>query len=79
MRQQQPPQGRGDDVVWAMVGSLVGGPIAWGLIGWGVDRLLGTTRVFLPIGVVLGFVTGMAIVYLRYGRDERPTDRDPGS
>lgn len=79
MRQQPAPWGRGEDVVWSMVGSLVGGPLAWGAIGWFVDQLLGTTRVFLPIGVVLGFVTGIAIVYLRYGRDERRTNREHGS
>lgn len=64
-----PVKGRGDEVVWSLVGTLVGGPIAWGAIGWGLDSLLDTDRIFLPIGVVLGFVTGVAVVYWRFGRD----------
>ena len=68
-----PPQvavnGRGDEFVWSLVGTLVGGPITWGAIGWGIDALVGTTRVFLPIGVVLGFVTSVVVVWYRFGRN----------
>ncbi len=64
-----PTKGRGDEFVWSLVGTLVGGPLVWGLIGMGVDHLVGTTRVFLPIGVVLGFITSVAVVYARFGRD----------
>ncbi len=52
-----------------MVGTLVAGPLVWGLIGMGIDHLAGTTRVFVPMGVVLGFVTSVLVVYFRYGRD----------
>jgi F0F1-type ATP synthase assembly protein I len=68
-RSKVPVKGRGDDFVWSLVGTLVGGPIAWGAIGWGADALLGTTRIFLPIGVVLGFITSAVVVYWRFGRD----------
>lgn len=68
-RSGPPITGRGDEFVWSMVGTLVAGPLVWGLIGMGVDHLAGTTRVFLPIGVVLGFVTSVVVVYIRYGRD----------
>jgi F0F1-type ATP synthase assembly protein I len=54
---------------WGMVSTLVAGPITWGLIGAGVDLLAGTHRVFLPIGVVLGFAVAFYITYFRYGRD----------
>ena len=64
-----PIRGRGDDFVWSLVGTLVGGPIAWGLVGWGVDTLLDTTRIFLPIGVAFGFITSGVLVYWRFGRD----------
>jgi hypothetical protein len=67
-----PSRGRGDEFVWSLVGTLVGGPLTWGAIGAGVDYLVGTTRIFLPIGVVLGFVTSVLVVYLRFGRDQRP-------
>lgn len=65
----QVPQGRGDEFVWSLVGTLVGGPVAWGAIGWGVDALVGTTRIFLPIGVVLGFITSVTVVWYRFGRN----------
>lgn len=52
-----------------MVGTLVAGPLVWGLIGLGVDQVVGTTRIFLPIGVALGFITSLLLVYVRYGRD----------
>ena len=65
----QAPQGRGDEFVWSLVGTLVGGPVTWGAIGWGVDALVGTTRIFLPIGVVLGFITSVTVVWYRFGRD----------
>jgi len=64
-----PTKGRGDEFVWSLVGSLVAGPLVWGLIGMGIDHLVGTTRVFLPMGVVLGFITSIAVVYVRFGRD----------
>lgn len=67
--QSVPVTGRGDDFVWSLVGTLVGGPLTWGLIGVGIDHLIGTTRIFLPIGVVLGFVTSVVVIYLRFGRD----------
>lgn len=71
-RSNVPVRGRGDDFVWSLVGTLVGGPVTWGALGWGLDTLLGIDRVFLPIGVVLGFVTSLVVVYWRFGREERP-------
>jgi hypothetical protein len=31
---------------------------------------VGTERVFLPIGVVLGLVAALYLVYVRFGRDQ---------
>ena len=53
-----------------MVSTLLAGPIVWGLIGLGVDAMLGTTRVFLPIGIVVGFLTSFYIMFVRFGRSE---------
>jgi len=53
---------------WGLVSTLVAGPVTWGLIGGGVDMLVGTHRVFLGIGVALGFITSFYIAYVRYGR-----------
>ena len=54
----------GESQVWGLISTLVGGPAVWGAIGYGADRLLGT-EVLLPLGVVVGFVTGFYIVYVK--------------
>lgn len=63
-----PPRDLTEDDAWGMVATLVSGPITWGLIGAGVDALAGTDRLYLPIGIVIGFITSIYIVYARYGR-----------
>jgi ATP synthase protein I len=59
--------GPGEDVAWGMVSTLVAGPLVWGGIGMLIDSLVGTTRIFLPLGIVLGFVVSFYIVYVRFG------------
>lgn len=54
----------GESQVWGLISTLVGGPAVWGGIGYGVDRLADTST-FLPIGVVVGFVTSFYIVYVK--------------
>lgn len=63
------PRPQGEDVAWSALGTLLAGPITWGFIGWLIDRYTGTQRLFLALGVVLGFVTSLYIVYVRFGRD----------
>jgi F0F1-type ATP synthase assembly protein I len=48
--------------------TLVAGPVLYGLIGWGIDALVGTSRVFTALGVVFGFALSFYIVYARHGR-----------
>jgi ATP synthase protein I len=78
----------GESEVWGLISTLVGGPAVWGAIGYGVDHLLDTS-LFLPIGVVVGFVTSFYIVYVKTqaqaqaqtpSRDSRPaaTRNDTG-
>lgn len=55
---------------WAVTSTLVAGMTVWGGIGLLVDRLVGTSHVFLAIGVILGAAGGTYIVYLRYGKGE---------
>jgi F0F1-type ATP synthase assembly protein I len=62
------PRNLSEHDAWGMVSTLVAGPVTWGLIGAGIDLVVGTHRVFLPIGVVLGFVVAFYITYFRYGR-----------
>jgi ATP synthase protein I len=58
---------RSENAAWNITGYLLGGPIAWGGIGWLIDRQLGT-EVFVPIGLVLGMGLAIYIIWVRYGR-----------
>lgn len=60
----------GEHVAHSAIGSLLGGVIVWGGVGLLLDHWLGTGRVLTALGVVVGSLTGFAIVYLRFGRDE---------
>ena len=60
---------QGEGVAWSVMSTLVAGPLLYGLIGLGIDALVGTTRVFLALGVMVGFVFSFYIVYARYGRN----------
>jgi ATP synthase protein I len=66
----------GESQVWGLISTLVGGPAVWGAIGYGADRLLDTSA-FLPIGVVVGFVTSIYIVYVK--TQEQPVDSRPAA
>src|SRR5918996_6135256 len=69
-----PPPGRSDwsgfGTGWAATGTLLAGILTWGGIGWVIDRLADTGRLFLAIGLVVGAAGGIYLVYLRYGRDD---------
>lgn len=58
----------GEQMAWAAIATLVGGPLTWGGIGWLLDRWMETDRVFTAGGVIVGFITSIYIVYVRYGR-----------
>jgi F0F1-type ATP synthase assembly protein I len=59
----------GEGVAWSVMSTLAAGPLLYGLIGWGLDQWLGTSRVFVALGIVLGFVLSFYIVYARFGRE----------
>lgn len=58
----------GEGVAWSVMSTLVAGPVLYGVIGWGIDVLVGTSRVFTALGVLVGFVLSFYIVYARHGR-----------
>ena len=68
---REPPGGRrdrgGSEVAWAIIGLLLSGVIAWGGIGWLLDRWLGTS-LFLPIGILVGAAGSVYLVIRRYGQ-----------
>jgi F0F1-type ATP synthase assembly protein I len=67
----------GADEGWAVMTTLIGGFVVWGGIGWLMDRWLGT-RLFTPIGLIVGMALGIYAVVARYGRPER-ANRDEQS
>ena len=58
----------GESQVWSMIGTLVSGPAVWGGIGWLADQWLCFERTLTAVGVIVGFLTSLYIVYIRYGR-----------
>lgn len=61
--------GAGGDLAWHALSILLAGPLTWGAVGAAIDHFAGTGRVFLPIGIVVGAVTGFYIVIVRFGRE----------
>jgi ATP synthase protein I len=55
------------DLANAVLAYLLAGPAGFGLLGFGLDRWLGTVFL-LPTGVMLGMAASMYVIWLRYGR-----------
>ena len=62
----QEPSGRGADVVWSIIGTLVAGVLAWGFIGWLLDQWLGT-RFLVAVGIIVGMAGAMYLIIRRHG------------
>jgi F0F1-type ATP synthase assembly protein I len=60
------PSGRGADVVWSIIGTLVAGVLAWGGIGWLLDRWLGT-EFLVAVGVIVGAAGAFYLIIRRHG------------
>ncbi|HKQ01974.1 MAG TPA: AtpZ/AtpI family protein [Actinomycetes bacterium] len=63
---EREPSGRGAEMVWSIIGTLVAGVLAWGGIGWLLDRWLGT-RFLVAVGVVVGMAGAFYLIIKRYG------------
>lgn len=50
---------------WTVIAYLLSGLLAYGLAGWALDQWLGT-KVLMPIGLILGGVASVYLVYIRY-------------
>jgi F0F1-type ATP synthase assembly protein I len=48
---------------------LLSALIAWGGVGYLIDRLVGTPKVFTAIGMVVGAVAGIYLIYLKFGKE----------
>jgi ATP synthase protein I len=60
----------GVGIGWSITATMIAGILVWGGLGYLVDRLVGTTHVFVTIGIIVGAAGGVYLVYLRYGRGE---------
>jgi F0F1-type ATP synthase assembly protein I len=63
---RRPGRPGGSDIVWSILGTLVAGVLAWGGIGWLLDRWLGT-RFLVAIGVLVGAAGAFYLIIRRYG------------
>ncbi|MEX5716770.1 AtpZ/AtpI family protein [Geodermatophilus maliterrae] len=63
---REAPRGSGAETGWAVTGTLISGLIVWGGAGWLLDRWL-DTRVFAPVGIILGMAVAIYLVVARYG------------
>jgi ATP synthase protein I len=58
--------GGGSDIVWSIIGTLVAGVLAWGGIGWLLDRWLGT-EYLVAVGILIGAAGAFYLIIKRYG------------
>jgi F0F1-type ATP synthase assembly protein I len=63
--QPRKPSG-GSDIVWSIIGTLVAGVLAWGGIGWLLDRWLGT-EYLVAVGILIGAAGAFYLIIKRYG------------
>ena len=47
---------------------LLSALLVWGGVGWLIDVLANTGKVFTAIGMIVGAAAGTYLVYLRYGK-----------
>jgi ATP synthase protein I len=77
MDQQKPRPGSADEQSrgdpWHAFGYLVAGVFVYGLIGWALDRWLGTTFLVV-IGILFGAGLGIFMTWARFNRSEPPQD-----
>lgn len=62
----------GYGTAYAVMGTLLAGLLVWGGVGYVIDRIAGTDPLFVAIGLLVGMAGGIYLVYLRYGREDRP-------
>jgi F0F1-type ATP synthase assembly protein I len=58
--------GSGVETGYAVIGTLISGMAVWGGAGWLLDQWL-DTRVFFPVGIILGMAVAIYLVVARFG------------
>jgi ATP synthase protein I len=62
------------DSGWAMTSEFISAVLVWMGIGWLLDRWLGTDPWLLVAGIVLGFVLGTWLLFLRANEQGKMED-----
>lgn len=62
-----PSEPKGDP--WHAFGYIVSGVFVYGLIGWGLDRWLGTTFL-VAVGILVGAGFGLYMTFARFNQSE---------
>lgn len=57
-----------ENALWSIFGYLLSGLLVWGGVGWGLDKLFGTSYLLL-VGLIVGAGAAITIVWLRFGRE----------
>jgi F0F1-type ATP synthase assembly protein I len=57
---------------------MLSGMAVWGGAGWLLDRWL-DTKVFLPVGVILGMAVAIYLVVVKYGAVDPPAGKRQSS
>ncbi len=69
MAQQKPPSAGSEEIPsgdpWLAFGYLVSGVLLYGLIGWLLDRWLGTSFLVV-LGIMVGITLGMFMTWWRF-------------
>lgn len=63
---RQPSKGSGAETGYAVLGTLISGMAVWGGVGWLLDQWW-DTRVFFPVGIILGMAVAIYLVVARFG------------
>ena len=64
--------GSGAETGYAVIGTLISGMAVWGGAGWLLDQWL-DTRVFFPVGIILGMAVAIYLVVARFGGLPQPS------
>ncbi|MCA0252241.1 MAG: AtpZ/AtpI family protein [Actinobacteria bacterium] len=59
----------GADQGYRILSIMIAGLLAYGTLGWLLDRWLGTAW-FLPIGLIVGVALGIYLVVVKFGRSQ---------
>lgn len=57
------------DQGYRILSIMIAGLLAYGGLGWLVDRWLGTT-LWLPVGLIVGVALGIYLVVVKFGRSQ---------